>query len=374
MNPMDQRHSIPTVRSVDHFAFTVPDLDLAVDFFVDAFGAQELYRVHEERQPGDPWMTEHLGVDARAVADIAMLRLGPVTNIELFQYSSPGSTGAPPRTQDIGGHHLAFLVDDVDRAVEHFARREDVSVLGTPQTMGDEYPNAGDRWIYFTTSWGFYFEVHSLPATMPYETTTSSRRFGAGSQWTDGTGAVAAPVIPTATTVDHLGITVPDLDAAVDFFTTYLGAEHLYTLGPFALVQPFADEQLDVRATGHLRQALLRLGPTDNVELFQYDVDDQRTRTLRNSDPGASHIAFAVDDVDAAVEYLRDVPGVRVLGTPETIESGPIAGDRWVYFETPVGLSMEVLSMPDGNLPYEQVTTGRRVPASTTPWPGSSRR
>ena len=35
---------IPGVRYADHVAFTVPDLDQAVQFFVQTLGAQELYR------------------------------------------------------------------------------------------------------------------------------------------------------------------------------------------------------------------------------------------------------------------------------------------------------------------------------------------
>jgi len=33
---------------------------------------------------------------------------------------------------------------------------------------------------------------------------------------------------------DHIGITVPDLDEAVDFFVNVIGCEPFYTLGPFS--------------------------------------------------------------------------------------------------------------------------------------------
>jgi catechol 2,3-dioxygenase-like lactoylglutathione lyase family enzyme len=363
---MEIQNLIPTVRNVDHFAFTVPNLDEAAKFFVEAFGAAELYRVREARQPGDNWMSEHLGVESQAIADIAMLNLGPVTNIELFQYSAVHRSRPPVRIQDVGGNHLAFLVEDVDAAVEYFLGRSDVRVLGSPQTMTSEFPNAGDHWVYLVTSWGFHFEVHSVPTAMPYQQQTNARRYGPAAHWTDGTGKETKPVVPTATNIDHLGITVPNLDEAISFFVQHLGAEHLYTLGPFPLDKEFAATQLDVHAAGALRQALLRLGPTDNIELFEYNVDDQLTAPPRNSDIGAAHIAFYVDDVDEASAYLERIPGVDLLGAPETIESGPIVGDRWVYFTTPIGLTMEVLNMPDGQLPYEQLTTARRAPASAS--------
>ena len=68
----------------------------------------------------------------------------------------------------------------------------------------------------------------------------------------------------------------------------------------------------------------------------------QRQQLPRNSDWGGHHLAIGVENVDAAVDYLRSVPGVKILGEAQTITEGPIAGDRWVYFLTPWGLQMEI--------------------------------
>jgi glyoxylase I family protein len=38
--------------------------------------------------------------------------------------------------------------------------------------------------------------------------------------------------IPGLTPIDHVGVTVPDLDEAHEFFTGVLGCEYMYTLGP----------------------------------------------------------------------------------------------------------------------------------------------
>ena len=40
---------IPGLQYADHVAFTVPDLDEAVGFFVEALGAEELYRSTRKR-------------------------------------------------------------------------------------------------------------------------------------------------------------------------------------------------------------------------------------------------------------------------------------------------------------------------------------
>lgn len=40
--------------------------------------------------------------------------------------------------------------------------------------------------------------------------------------------------IPTARNVDHVGVTVPDLDGAVSFFVDVLGCEVIYRTVPFS--------------------------------------------------------------------------------------------------------------------------------------------
>jgi hypothetical protein len=91
----------------------------------------------------------------------------------------------------------------------------------------------------------------------------------------------------------------------------------------------------------------------------------------KNSDYGGHHLAFFVEDIDTAVEYLRAQPGVTVLGDVQTIEDGPIAGDRWIYFRAPWGMQMEVLNMPAG-MPYERSTSARRYGPCEDPWPSAA--
>ncbi|WP_234329963.1 VOC family protein [Streptomyces viridochromogenes] len=181
---------IPTATNVDHIAYTVPDLDEAVRFFVDVLGADLLYREGTIRSDDDEWMREALNVHPRATADIAMLRLGPVTNIELFEYTAPDQNRTMPKNSDHGGHHLAFYVRDIDEAAAYLRKQPGVQLLGDPRSVTTG-PIAGDRWLYFLTPWGMQMELISLPAHLPYERDTPRRRFGpcaAWSQFSDGEG------------------------------------------------------------------------------------------------------------------------------------------------------------------------------------------
>ncbi|HET6503959.1 MAG TPA: VOC family protein [Amycolatopsis sp.] len=175
---------IPGARAVHHVACTVPDLDEAVDFFVRVIGGEEVYRLDSVSAPADDpgWMARKLGVPADAFARIAMLRLGPVTNLELFEYRAPGQHRVLPRNSDWGGHHLAIYVDDVDTAVEYLRAFPGVTVLGEPETIVDG-PIAGDRWVYFTTPWGMQLELIHLPHGRPYESRTGARVFTPRRPW-----------------------------------------------------------------------------------------------------------------------------------------------------------------------------------------------
>ena len=66
---------------------------------------------------------------------------------------------------------------------------------------------------------------------------------------------------------------------------------------------------------------------------------------------GTEHIGFTVPDLDEAVAYLRE-KGVTVLGEP-TASSSHSAGQRWVYFLTPWGMQLELVSYPNGKA-YEK--------------------
>jgi catechol 2,3-dioxygenase-like lactoylglutathione lyase family enzyme len=143
---------------VDHAAYTVPDLDEAVRFFVEILGAQELYR--SQRGPDASFMPANFDVPADAALELAMLRLPPNLNIELFQWQTADQRTEHPRHSDRGGHHLCFVVDDVDAAVAHLRRVPGVRILGDRKEVGGDSPTvAGNRWIYFVTPWGLLMEL-----------------------------------------------------------------------------------------------------------------------------------------------------------------------------------------------------------------------
>src|SRR5882757_7751529 len=359
---------VPGARRVDHVALTVPDLDVAVAFVVDALGGELVYRLPPLTHDDD-WMRRHLDVHPRASAEIALIRLGPTTNLELFQYRSPDHNPSPPRTSDAGSTHLALFVEDVDAAAAVLRDRFALPVLGEPRTVAPGSPAAGIRWVRLTAPWGMPIELRRTPAGLPYEQLTGARRFGPCPQWRNHDDGPPAPTpIPGLRNVDHIACTVADLDEALGFFVGVLGGELLYRTESVLADDPPLAAALGVPAQGRMEHAALRMGPTDTIELTRYRIPGAGRVPPRNSDIGGRHLALHVDDVDAAAAYLAAQPGCTVLGFPETIPEGPIAGDRWVYVRTPLGLHIGLVRMPDGALPYERDTTARRRAAGPRLW------
>jgi glyoxylase I family protein len=158
---------LPGLRGTDHIGITVPDLDEAERFLVDVLGAVHVYTLGPKRSDDDDWMTVQLGVHPRTVIrEIRFLRLGNGSNLELFEYDSADGQSPEPRNSDIGGHHLALYVDDMDAAIAHL-RAHDVEIMGEP--VASAGAAAGQRWLYFRAPWGMQFELVSYPEGKAYE-------------------------------------------------------------------------------------------------------------------------------------------------------------------------------------------------------------
>ncbi|WP_263996461.1 VOC family protein [Mycobacterium yunnanensis] len=152
---------VPTMRAVDHVAYTVPHLDEAVAFFVEHFGGELIFTDGPFADGSGDAMRRRLDVDPAATCRLAMVRLGRHHNVELFEYQSLDQIGTHPRNSDAGGHHLAFYADDIDAAHAYVASIPGVVVQEGPNDVDPSAPVAGQRWFYFKTPWGMQLEMTS---------------------------------------------------------------------------------------------------------------------------------------------------------------------------------------------------------------------
>jgi len=158
---------LPGLRRMDHVGFTVPDLEVAHRFLVDVLGCEYLYSLGPFERPDDDWMRTHLDVHPRAVmVENRWFRCGDQAVFEVFHYTSPDQRNAIGRNSDVGGHHIALYVDDLDAAIAHL-QDAGLRVLSGPTASSG--PATGNRWIYFLSPWGMQFELVSYPGGKAFD-------------------------------------------------------------------------------------------------------------------------------------------------------------------------------------------------------------
>jgi catechol 2,3-dioxygenase-like lactoylglutathione lyase family enzyme len=163
-------HGLPGLRRLDHIGITVPDLQEATAFFVDTLGCEYLYSLGPFRDDTGDWMLEHLNVHPRTVMSrLHFFRCAGAAVFEVFEYSAPDQRRAPPRNSDVGGHHVALYVDDLNAAVSYL-RERGVQVFGEPTPSRG--PSQGQRWVYFLAPWGMQFELVSYPGGKAFDRQT----------------------------------------------------------------------------------------------------------------------------------------------------------------------------------------------------------
>ena len=101
------------------------------------------------------------------------------------------------------------------------------------------------------------------------------------------------------TAIDHVGIAVPDLDAAIELYTSAYGMTCVH--------QEVNEEQ-------GVREAMMAVGDSDaRIQLLAPLNDDSTiAKFLERSGPGIQQLAYRVTDIDAACAALRE-KGVRLL-------------------------------------------------------------
>ncbi len=140
-------------------------------------------------------------------------------------------------------------------------------------------------------------------------------------------------------TLNHTGITVGDLDAAVHLFGDVFG---------FAVVSRAPrDPAIISRVIGvpgvEVEIAYMRNESGGTLELLSYRVPDGvKTFLPRACDLGSLHLGFDVEDIDAALEKAAH-HGVELMGDVVIIDAGPNKGSRIAYLRGREGLVLELI-------------------------------
>ena len=170
----------PIARALDHVGITVPNIEEAAKFFIDAFGAQVIFAMDTHRDTSDPAVVaqEQAKLGTRRTARwtrTLVLRLGEGPSIELFEYDDPERRD-PPTPSDLGIQHFGVYVDDIEAARDRVVAAGGTSLDG-PTLLPDLESGEGNQWLYTTAPWGGIIELVSYPSPQKYEETTDVRRW-----------------------------------------------------------------------------------------------------------------------------------------------------------------------------------------------------
>lgn len=150
--------------------------------------------------------------------------------------------------------------------------------------------------------------------------------------------------------IDHIGITVPDLEAASAFLVAAFGAVPLYdnmtrSKPPFG--GPKAEKVLGLVKGGEVvAMRMLRLGNGPGIELFEMRAPEQ-AKAARASDIGLQHFALYVDDIRAGADRFVAAGGVLLTEPGEQLGIEEGRGNYFCYGRTPWGTTIELLCTPD---------------------------
>ncbi|MGB2569861.1 methylmalonyl-CoA epimerase [Micromonospora citrea] len=101
--------------------------------------------------------------------------------------------------------------------------------------------------------------------------------------------------------IDHVGVAVADLDAAIDFYRRTFGMRCVHT---------------ETNTEQGVREAMLAVGPTAEGGCVQLlaplSPESTIAKFLDRNGPGVQQVAYTVADIDAACAALRE-RGVRLL-------------------------------------------------------------
>jgi len=147
--------------------------------------------------------------------------------------------------------------------------------------------------------------------------------------------------------VDSIGITVRDLDGAVQFYTEVLSFERV------AEWEVAGDDYAHLFGVfgARVRIARLRLGE-ESIELMEFVAPRGRRAPddSRSNDGWFQHVAIIVNDMDRAYTRLREHGVEHASTSPQTLPAWNVdaGGIEAFYFRDPDGNHLEILEFPPG--------------------------
>jgi len=295
-----------TNLAVDHVGMVARDRDATVAWYQQHLGFQPI-----------KW-EDYVDVDDLAIGlpgEIVRLRgaqldAGSDTVLEIHEYVTPTGDGRR-LAYDTGPSHIAFTPVDM---ADDYARLAAAGVVwhGKPKLITTG-ALAGDEWVWGNDPFGTPIELHvNASDEQPADRIT----------------------------LNHYGLTVPDLDAAAKWYCETYGWK-IRTREAWTDIEGanLGVPDKSVRLQG----VIFDTGGPAGWELHEYASGRDRTRRI--CDTGIGHAALWADDVSATYADLKG-RGVRFNHEVGHITTGGLAGTTWAYGRDLNDNVVEITSYP----------------------------
>ena len=142
--------------------------------------------------------------------------------------------------------------------------------------------------------------------------------------------------------VHHVGVTVADMDRAVEFWERLLGAT---SRDRRVLQGPQLGTMVGYPGI-HIESCWIDLAGGVALELLRYLDRDEAPYDPGTAHPGNVHVCLRVDDMDAAHAHAVACGARAVSERPIDVQAGPRAGTRLAYLRDPDGVTIELVQEP----------------------------
>jgi glyoxylase I family protein len=147
------------------------------------------------------------------------------------------------------------------------------------------------------------------------------------------------------TGVDHVGVTVSEMDRSLGFWRDLLGLE---VLGRGTVEWEHLDRLVALEGT-RIEWCELALPGGGKVELSRYHCPvGAPVAPGEENEPGRSHLSLLVDDLAGMLATLRDAGVPARTEEPVEIPVGAYAGGKAAYVFDPDGIELELIQRAVG--------------------------